>query len=173
MSNGGNGFVISHSKYVAGWLDLSIHDFLAHLPWNAKTMAFALVTSLDSDLAPKRLLERSPELQPLARSAKAIGDGFLVPSSLLLNLEKPIFHGFDEVFFFPGDQVTPKPKTWLVGPRRIDQAKIDQLGDWMLMNGCSLALGDGDGLNFIMKAQGLVKYLLAHSLTQPAPTNEG
>ena len=55
----------------------------------------------------------------------------------------------------------------------IDQAKIDQLGDWMLMNGCSLALGDGDGLNFIMKAQGLVKYLLAHSLTQPATTNEG
>jgi len=37
-------------------------------------------------------------------------------------------------------------------------------------NGCSLALGDGVGLNIIVKALGLVKYVIAHSQSQPKPT---
>jgi hypothetical protein len=37
-------------------------------------------------------------------------------------------------------------------------------------NGCSLALGDGGGLNIIVKAHGLMKYVIAHSLSQPEPT---
>jgi hypothetical protein len=37
----------------------------------------------------------------------------------------------------------------------------------MSAHSCSLALGDGNGLNFVAKARGLVKYLLGHSLDQP------
>jgi len=33
-----------------------------------------------------------------------------------------------------------------------------------------MALGDGEGLNIIVKARGLVKHLLGQSISQPAPT---
>jgi hypothetical protein len=40
----------------------------------------------------------------------------------------------------------------------------------MLKNKCSLGLGDGVGLNLIVKASGLVRKIIAHSLLQPEPT---
>ena len=66
-----------------------------------------------------------------------------------------LFFGFDEIWFFPSDRVAPKPESvWIVGPKRIDQTKLDRLGPWMSDTGCSLALGDGAGLNVIVKARG-------------------
>lgn len=44
---------------------------------------------------------------------------------------------------------------------------MDELGDWMKRNSCSLGLGDGEGLNFVVKAHGLTRHLLGHSLNQP------
>jgi len=86
------------------------------------------------------------------------------------NLKTQLFFGFDEVWFFPGDKISPKPASaWLVGPARIAQEKLNRLNAWMSSNSCSLALGDGEGLNFIIKARGLVKHLLEHSIEQRQP----
>ena len=52
----------------------------------------------------------------------------------------------------------------------MDQQRLDELGRWLSTNSCSLWLGDGEGLNFIVKAQGLAKYLLGHSIEQPEST---
>ena len=51
MRNSNKGMVY-YKDYVAGWLDSSIRDFLGHFPRTSKSMDFALITSLDSNLAP-------------------------------------------------------------------------------------------------------------------------
>ncbi len=170
-----NNVLVRYKDYVAGWLDSTIHEFVGYLP-RASKMAFALITSLDSDLAPASLVGKSPELSSFAHDAKPVGTGILLPTAQLFkaDAENQVFHGFDEVWFFPDDQIEPKPESaWLVGPRRIEQSKLEILGPWMAKNGCSLALGDGDGLNLIVKARGLVRYLVAYSKFQPQPRNIG
>jgi hypothetical protein len=67
--------------------------------------------------------------------------------------------------------IEPRPESAsIVGPHRIEQETIEKLGHWMGANGCSLALGDGAGLNILVKAHGLMKYVIAHSLSQPEPS---
>jgi len=135
-------------------------------------MRYALITCLDSNLKPASLLKKGVELGPLADAARPIGNGLLVPTWLLLQVcsHNQLFFGFDEVWFFPRIITEPKPNTaWLVGPARIDQSKLDGLGGWMADNSCSLALGDGEGLNFIVRARGLAKHLLGYSVDQPRP----
>lgn len=169
MKNESNG-IVKFEEYVAGWFDNSISDFLEHFPRNSKKMKYALVTSLDSDPAPSKLLRKSPELKPIAKEAKLLGDGFIIPTSFLLSGDCTIFYGFDEVWFFPDDKISAKPEcARIVGPNRLDQSSLDEFGSWLSANNCSLALGDGDGLNFIIKAHGLVRHLLAYSLHQPEP----
>ena len=55
--------VVGYKKYVAGWLDTSIRDFLARIP--AKTVraaAYVLLTTLDSsDPDPAALFKKSPK----------------------------------------------------------------------------------------------------------------
>jgi hypothetical protein len=92
----------------------------------------------------------------------------LVPTEVIAAYAANIFFGFDEVWFFPTDDIEQKPNVGsLVGPSRIDQATLDQFDSWMTANRCSLGLGDGIGLNFIVKAHGLVRNLLGHSMQQP------
>lgn len=175
MKNHQNGMV-QYRDYVAGWLDSSIHDFLENVPGPSASMSFSLITCLDSNPAPAFLLDSTPEWTALDGSAKVLGTGILLPTAVMLRAaaDQRIFHGFDEVWFFPHDRLEPKPDApSLVGPRRLDQKKLDRLGSWMAENGCSLALGDGEGLNLIVKARGLMKYLLASSLHQPEPTSGG
>jgi hypothetical protein len=173
VKNGDNG-MIHYKDYIAGWMDSSIGDFMESFPRTQARMDFALITSLDSDLCPSKLLDASPELKSLGRAAKPLGSGVLVPTSLILKTDVQIFCGFDEVWFFPHEKIVHKPHVaWLVGPNRIDQKKLDLLGSWFVRNECSLALGDGDGLNFLVKARGLVKYLLAFSMLQPEPETGG
>lgn len=162
--------MIKYSDYVAGWLGSSIHDFLRVFPTTSKTMQYALITCLDSNLDPRNLLETSPELRQLNGYAEAIGNAIIVPTQAILQTESrcSLFYGFDEVWFFPTKTIDPKPESaWIVGPARINASKIDELGPWMKRNKCSLALGDGEGVNFIIKARGLVKHLLGHSIDQP------
>ncbi len=169
MNNSRNSKMVRYQEYVAGWLDSSIHEFLQVVPGNSKSLAYAFITCLDSNLDPASQLRKSPQLKALNSAIKPYKRGLLVPTSQLQQADAndQIFFGFDEVWFFPRQLMEPKPDSaWLVGPARIDQIKLDALGNWMARSSCSLALGDGEGLNFIVKAQGVVKWLLAHSLTQ-------
>src|SRR5580693_7092204 len=110
MKNASNGMV-HFEDYVAGWLDNSISDFLKYFPRTLEKMKYALITSLDSDTCPSKLLGKSPELKTLARKAKPLGDGFIVPTLSILNDDGTIFYGFDEVWFFPDDKISAKPKS--------------------------------------------------------------
>jgi hypothetical protein len=164
--------MVSYNDYVAGWLDSSIRDFLPSFQPVSDSMKYALITCLDSNLEPKSLLKRGLDLGAGSEAARPLGKGLLLPTRLLLQVcsHDQLFFGFDEVWFFPTDKIKPKPSAaWLVGPARIDQKKLDKLGAWMSDNSCALALGDGDGLNFVIKARGLAKHLLAHSIDQRQP----
>ncbi len=164
--------MVSYKDYVAGWLDSSVQDFFQVLPGNAESIKYTLITCLDSNLEPRSLLKKSKELRSLAAEARTLGKGLLLPTRLLLQAapHNRVFFGFDEVWFFPSHNIEPKPRSaWLIGPARIDQSKLDGLGRWMADNSCSLALGDGEGLNFIVRARGLAKHLLGHSVDQPRP----
>jgi hypothetical protein len=166
--------MISARDYVAGWLDSSINEFLKAVPADALSVKYALVTCLDSNLEPKSLLRKSSNIWGLSKEFRPLGKALLVPTAALVsaNLKSRLFFGFDEVWFFPNDKITPKPPSaWLVGPARIAQEKLDRLDAWMSDNSCSLALGDGEGLNFIIKARGLVKHVLGHSIEQQQPAD--
>ncbi len=172
MSNETNGRMVCSKDYVAGWLDSTVREFLNALPRKSKAIAYALITCLDSDRNPRSLLKKSPALKAIMQVSRTLGNGLLLPWMLLqesVALDQLLF-GFDEIWFFPIDQIQPKPDSaWIVGPGRIDQAKLDKLDRWLTDNQCSLGLGDGHGLNVIVKAQGLAKYLIAHSILQREP----
>lgn len=175
MKNG-NGKIVQYKDYVAGWLDSTVAEFLGQFADVPTDMAFALVTCLDSHRNPAALLRKSPELRAVARSARAVGTGILLPTDVLLttSAKGDIFYGFDEVWFFPHADVVPKPDTaWLVGPHRVGNPKLRRLGRWMAANDCTLGLGDGEGLNFVVKAGGLLRHLLGHSLLQPEHAIDG
>ncbi|HEX4130782.1 MAG TPA: hypothetical protein VHZ24_12125 [Pirellulales bacterium] len=168
--------IVKYGNYIAGWLDSSVHDFLLHLPSAFPSTHYALITCLDSNRELSELLEVSPEFDGIKTDAKRLGHGVLIPTRVLLNTESSnqILFGFDEVFFFPDEDIDPKPPgIGLVGPRRISQERMDALGKWMKSNSCSLALGDGEGLNFIIQARGLVRYFVGNSIQQPAPATSG
>lgn len=163
--------IVSYKDYVAGWLDSSIHDFLEVFSPGVAAK-YALITCLDSNFDLASLRKRSPELKALTNKARTLGSGLLLSTELLMerNSRSRILFGFDEIWFFPSDNIEAKPETpSLVGPGRIDQEKLNKLGGWMSRCSCSLAMGDGEGLNFIVKAQGLAKCLLGCSLAQAEP----
>ncbi len=164
--------IVSYKDYVAGWLDSSIGDFLEVLSPSDTTAKYALITCLDSNRDPASLRKKSPELKSLTSKVRTLGAGLLLLAELLreVNSRSRILFGFDEIWFFPSNRIETKPDSpSLVGPDRIDQEKLNKLGGWMSRCSCSLALGDGEGLNFIVKAQGLAKCLLGHSLAQAEP----
>ena len=161
--------IIQYQHYIASWLNSSIHEFLETWESQGEKTRYALITCLDSDLEPASLASKSPAFQQL-RDREPIGKGLLVPTAKLIDAhrQKHIFFGFDEVWFFPKKPVEPKPTTaWLVGPAKLNQHTLNKLGKWMAAQNCSLALGDGNGLNIIVKARGLVRVVLSHSLDQP------
>jgi len=165
--------IVTYKDYVAGWLDTTIHDFLDVLSPSAASTKYALITCLDSNLNPASLRTASPELKPIASKLQILGHGLLLPTKLLLETESrsQLFFGFDEVWFFPNRDIEPKPEAAsIIGPSRVDQARFNKLGKWMLENSCSMALGGGDGLNFVVRAHGLSKFLLGYSIEQPDPS---
>jgi hypothetical protein len=164
--------IVYHNGYVAGWLDSSVGDFLAPLPRSAESAAYVLITCLDSNVDPASLVKKNPNLREALNGVATLKNGLLLPSKLLYksSLRSRLFVGFDEIWFSLTAEIKPKPKSAsIVGPQRISQEMLEKLGDWMDANGCSLALGDGAGLNVMVKAYGMVKYVLAHSLSQPEP----
>jgi hypothetical protein len=167
-----NGRIVAYKDYVAGWLDTTIHDFLTDVSPSDPSTKYALITCLDSEPNAASLKEKSRELKRLAKRLEVLGNGLLVATEVLVEneLRHPIFFGFDEVWFFPQKDIDPKPDLGsLVGPARIDRATLRGLGKWMSKNGCSMALGSGEGLNFVVQARGLAKFLLGYSIEQPEP----
>jgi hypothetical protein len=165
--------MVSYKHYVAGWLDSTIHDFLTANAPSGASSKYALITCLDSNPTPANLLDKSPELKSIANKASVLGTALILPTDLLLEAisRQQIFFGFDEVWFFPTKRIERKPKlVSLVGPTRIDQPRLDKFGKWMLDNNCSMGLGGGEGLNFIVQARGLVRYLIGHSIDQRQPS---
>ncbi len=164
--------MVHYKDYVAGWLDTSIHDFLEVLPRTSSRSAFAMITCLDSNTDLISLLAKSPDLSSAMNGARQLGNSLIVSSNRLRDpaFRDLVFFGFDEIWFFPTNQIQPKPGSLsIVGPNRIDQEKMDRIGNWMAENECSLAMGDGDGMNVIVKARGLMKYVIASTLYQPEP----
>jgi hypothetical protein len=165
--------VVHYNEYVAGWLDSSIRDFLSGFPRGSESAAYALITCLDSNRDPASLLEKDAGLQAAMPGVRPLDKGLLLPSKLLqkASLRSQLFFSFDEVWFFPTAKIEPKPQSAsIVGPGRIEQETLEKLGHWMGANGCCLALGDGVGLNIIVKEHALMKYVIAYSLSQPEPT---
>ena len=164
--------IVSNKDYVAGWLDSSIHEFLEILSPSAAETKYALITCLDSDLYPAALRGKSPELKSMAGKLDVLGDGLLLPTKLLLqtNSRRRIFFGFDEVCFFPEKPTRGKTAALsLVGPARLNQKRFNPLGKWMAETSCSLVLGGGEGLNFVVRAQGLARFLLGSTIERPDP----
>lgn len=164
--------ILSYGDYVAGWLDTTIHDVLEVLSATGAGSKYALITCLDSNQDPASLRTKSPELKSLARKVQVVGSGVLLPTELLLANEsrRRIFFGFDEVWFFPDQSTTPKPSgVSIVGPARLNRARLSKIGKWMTENSCALGLGGGEGLNFVVRAHGLARFLLGHSIEQPEP----
>ena len=105
--------MIKFKHYVAGWLDSSIHDFLVALPPKSHSVKYALITCLDSNENPGTLLEKSPELRPIAEKAQVLGRGLLLSTKTLIEadlLHRLFFAGFDEVWFFPTREIEPIPE---------------------------------------------------------------
>jgi hypothetical protein len=162
--------IVSYKDYVAGWIDVSIHHFLEHLSPVAADIRFALVTCLDSNPDPASLLGKSPELKSIAKRSQVLGPALLLSTEVLLHADSSaqIFFGFDEIWFFPDKSIRPKPESLsIVGPARLNQVRLRKLGKWMSENDCSMALGSGQGLNFVVRAQGMARYLLGYSIEQP------
>jgi hypothetical protein len=161
--------LVANKDYVAGWLDSSLHDFLAVLPADGESIKYALITSIDSNPKPASMRLQSPELKRIANKLEPLGDALLMTTKALVESDarKQILFGFDEIYFFPERSITPKPKSAsLIGPARLSRARFNRIAKWMSANSCSLALGSGVGLNFIVRAHGLVRFLLGHTLEQ-------
>lgn len=164
---------MSNKDYVAGWLDCSIHDFLGVLSTDDPDTRYALITCLDSNPNPALLRSKSPELKPLTSKLRTVGSALLLPTELLLrtNAKTRIFFGFDELWLFPHGTIdSVPPSSALIGPTRINRTRFKRIGKWMAENSCSLALGGGEGLNFVVRAHGLPKFLLGYSIEQPEPS---
>src|SRR5579863_6058911 len=141
MENGRKNKSAQHGGYVAGWINTSIDDCLEAFPLNAKSLAYALITCLDSNPAPMAVVKKNPAFKRALNGVKPFGSGFLVASETLrrTGVRRQLFVGFDEVWFFPNDNITPKPESLLiVGPNRIEQAKLHSLEHWMVENSCTL-----------------------------------
>lgn len=160
------------SQYRAGWIDTTIHDFLYEIEDPPSSMAYALVTCLDSSFDVASLAKQNPQLMGLKRHGREVGQGVLLSSRRLIAMERRqrLFFGFDEVWFFTRSRVQPKPQRVVItGPDRISPERMRRAAGWMQKNGCSLGLGDGMGMNFCARLEGVAKYLVeSYSETQSA-----
>src|SRR6266481_5612227 len=92
------------TDYMVGWIDTTIHDFLLKIDEPTSSMAYALITCLDSNFNIPSMLEHSKHLQSLKGKIEGqVGKGILLRSRHLLAAERDnrLFFGFDEVWFFP------------------------------------------------------------------------
>jgi hypothetical protein len=151
------------ADYMTGWINTTIHDFLSAVDEPTSSMAYALVTCLDSNNEVASLLDQSKHLKGLRGKYQRVGQGILLTTHQLLTAQKNnrLFFGFDEVWFFPNADVSPKPESFvIVGPEPISSRETDQYSEWLRSNNCSLGLGDGTGMNFCLKVRGVARFIV-------------
>ncbi len=152
-------------QYAVGWIDSSIHAFLEDIETPPASMQYALITCLDSSFDLPPLVRSSSALQHLRPKIQFVGKGLMIKTAQLLSSERQhrLFFGFDELWFFAKPVFDPKPKDiCITGPATLPEQVPEKLTRWMVRNKCSLGLGDGTGLNFVAKLQGIAKHLVQH-----------
>jgi hypothetical protein len=157
--------MLKTQTYTTGWIDSSIHTFLADIRVLPQNMAYALITCLDSCFDLPSIVNKNPALSDLQSHGRIIGKGFAITTRKLLAVEQKqrIFYGFDEVWFFPHFNIEPKPpKICITGPMDLPEKLPNTLVRWMEGSKCSLGLGDGTGLNFVVKLAGIAKHIVQH-----------
>lgn len=126
-------------------------------------MAYAFFTCIDSNTDVASLLEQSKHLKSLRGKFQRVGLGILLTTRQLLTAVKNnrLFFGFDEVWFFPNADVSPKPESFvIVGPELVDSRETDQYSEWLHASNCSLGLGDGTGMNFCLRVRGVARFIV-------------
>ncbi|MBX9680445.1 MAG: hypothetical protein K2X38_16930 [Gemmataceae bacterium] len=162
--------IVTCKGFVAGWLDISLPELLDSIDVSHETR-WAVISTLDSQPNPASLLKKSPELRKLAKQITVLGDSLLLRAESLFeaNRQSPLFFGFDEVWLFPDEPLEDKPEgSSIVGPGRLSSKRLRPLGSWLEANRCSLGLGGGEGVNFVVPAHGLARDLLGCTLKQSA-----
>lgn len=152
--------------YVVGWVATTIHDLLLDIEEPTSSMAYALITCLDSSFDISSMLEQNRRLNSLKGKCHLVGQGILLTTRQLLTAERHnrLFFGFDEVWFFPTSDVEAKPESLVItGPERINLPEMEEYSEWMRSSNCSLGLGDGTGMNYCLRVRGVARYILRAS----------
>ena len=76
------------SPYTAGWIDTTIHDFLSEIDSPPHSMAYVLITCLDSSSDVASIFENNPALQSFRGAAKIVGKGVLLPTRRLAAIDR-------------------------------------------------------------------------------------
>ncbi len=147
-------------KYLGGWIDSSVYLFLSHSKEHLSRFRYALITCLDSNTDVSAIIHKSIHLKSLAEVGDIVDKSLRITTAQLLeaNQKERIFHGFDEVWFSHTRSFTLKPRSaWLTGPNETHHHLPDELIQWMTDNQCMLGIGDGTGLNYVVKISGVAE----------------
>jgi hypothetical protein len=157
-------------RFFAGSIDSSVHEFLSELSEIPSGMSFALVTCIDSNPDLPALLKVSPELRQISRQGRIVGSAFLIGTRRLLAADRSqrIFFGFDEIFFFHDRPVASPPKPGLLTSPDLGEETSRELSSWMQRHRSTLAIGDGAGLNYLIRLSGVAR-LIVSKLSDRSP----
>lgn len=147
-------------EYLGGWIDNSVHLFLSHSSEHWSQFRYALITCLDSNTDVGAIIHKNSHLKSLEEFGEIVGKGLRVTTAQLLEAEQKerIFYGFDEVWFSHTKAFAPKPRSaWLTGPSELHAHLPDELVQWMNDSQCMLGIGDGTGLNYVVKISGVAE----------------
>ena len=135
-----------------GWTAISIGRLLAVDPTLFTRFGYLLITSIDSSTDVGGLATGYHLLEHCT-GCSLLGEGLVVPAAQLAQIAREfnLFNGFDEVWCFdrrPG--VAMPTMIALVAPLNVERDPPPHgLEEWMRQSGCTLGLGDGDGLNYV------------------------
>lgn len=151
------------AEYMVGWIDTTVHDFLSEIGEPTSSMAYALITCLDSSFDLSSFWEGSKRPVKLKGKCKLVGEGLLMTTRQLLAIERQhrLFFGFDEVWFFSKPPITSKPENLVItGPDHVNPREIEQNSEWLRSNNCSLGVGDGIGMNYCLRVRGVARHVV-------------
>jgi hypothetical protein len=149
---------------MTAWIDTGIHDFLSVMGQPPSSMAYALITCLDSNFDVKSAVGSGTHLDNVRARARFVGKALLLRTTELLDAERlgRMFFGFDEVWFFAKPVTHTKPSGLvIVGPNRMTGELLSRHRHWLDATGCILGLGDGTGMNLCYRVRGARRSIAA------------